>query len=71
MNEGQLDSSFTSSLNKSNEEENRKRILLGDLNNFIEENDKCITFNVTSNLEPYNTNKYTIQSPSFNAYTYK
>lgn len=67
------DSSFNSSQNKSNDEEFRKRVILGDLNNeFLEENDKCIIFRVTCNFDNYDTSKYNDDIlSSFNSFTSK
>lgn len=64
------DSSLNSSPNNLTDEEIRKKVILGDLsNNFIEENDRCIIFNITTNLDGYNTDKYKNEEISFNSFT--
>lgn len=65
-----FNSSSTISQNDSCYDEERKRIMLGGFsNNFIEENDKCIVFNITGELERYNTEKYETADVSFNSFT--
>lgn len=42
-----------------NKEINKNLIIIGDSSNtFIEDNDKCINFKITNNLNEYNTDKY-------------